>query len=130
MVSGDKTAVSASLSISLFFSGVLAPIVGILINKFGTSRIIVLGSLIAGTGFALLSTVSELWHLYFYMGIIATLGVSGMQLVPNFAMISRWFSKRRSTALGVATAGLVFLRRERCRGRRNRHGGGDPPPGY
>ena len=102
----SRTAVSASLAISLFFSGILAPLVGLLINKFGIKWVVIIGSVIAGTGFYLLSTVSYLWQLYFYMGIIATLGIAGMQLVPNFTMIGLWFSKRRSTALGIATAGI------------------------
>ncbi|MDD4860067.1 MAG: MFS transporter [Dehalococcoidales bacterium] len=102
----SRTEVAGAISLGLAIAGVIAPFLGMLIRRMRIWLIMVIGSLVAGLGFFLLSTVSEPWHLYVYYGLIVSVGIPGIQLVPNFTIIGHWFYRRRSTALGVAAAGI------------------------
>jgi len=101
----SRTQVALALSMGMFASGVAAPLVGVLISRIGVRPVMIVGSVVTGIGFMLLSTVDYLWQLYLFF-IIATLGISGIILVPNFTLIRSWFTRNLSTALGIATTGI------------------------
>ena len=96
----------AALSIGTFLIGVISPLIGILVSKIGVRLIMILGSVVAGIGFVLLSTVAEPWQFYVFYGLILSSGIACLELVPNMAAVGSWFVKRRSTALGIATIGI------------------------
>ena len=96
----------AALSIGTFIIGVISPLIGILVSKIGVRLIMILGSVVAGIGFVLLSTVAEPWQFYVFYGLILSSGIACLELVPNMAAVGSWFVKRRSTALGIATVGI------------------------
>jgi MFS family permease len=49
--------------------------------------------------------ISTQWQLYFWYGIVASIGITILGLSNYAAVISRWFQRQRGTALGVAFAG-------------------------
>ncbi|MDD5127809.1 MAG: MFS transporter [Dehalococcoidales bacterium] len=102
----SRTEVAGAISLGMVVSGSIAPLIGVLIRRMRIWHIMIIGSLIASLGFFLLSTTSEPWHLYVYYGLVVSVGIPGIQLVPNFTLIGHWFFRRRSTALGVAAAGI------------------------
>jgi len=97
---------AAALSIGTFVLGASSPFIGGLIRKVGQRPIMVGGSLLAGAGFGLLSTVEHLWQFYLYYGVVLSAGVAAMHLIPTMSAVERWFEQKRSTALGIATAGI------------------------
>lgn len=101
-----RTQVAGAMSLGMFVTALMSPLIGAMVGRVGVRPLMIFGSLLSGVGFALLSRVSEPWHLYLYYGILASVGISGIQLVPNFTIIGKWFYRRRSTALGVAAAGI------------------------
>jgi len=102
----SRAQTAAALSIGIFVIGAISPAIGILIGKIGVRLITILGSVVAGIGFVLLSTVAEPWQFYVFYGLILSIGIACLDLVPNMAAVGSWFVKRRSTALGIATAGI------------------------
>jgi len=102
----SRAETAAALSIGIFVLGAISPLIGILVSKIGIRLITILGSVVAGIGFILLSTVTEPWQFYLYYGLILSLGIACIDLVPNMAAVGSWFVKRRSMALGIATAGI------------------------
>lgn len=64
-----------------------------------------LGGVILAAGLSLASTISAIWQFYFWIGIVCAVGIALIGMVPHVAIISREFSKRRGTALGIAWAG-------------------------
>lgn len=80
--------------------------VGILVHKIRVGLIMICGSVVVGIGFLLLATVTELWQFYIFYGLILCIGIARIQLVPNMTAVESWFVQGKSTALGIATAGV------------------------
>ena len=102
----SRAQTAAALSIGVFFMGAAAPVIGMLISKIGVKAVMIFGSIVAGVGFALLSTVSELWQFYIFYGIIVAIGIACIHLIPNLTAVESWFVENKSTALGIATTGI------------------------
>jgi len=102
----SRAQTAAPLSIGLIILGAISPAIGILIHKIGLRSVMILGSIVTGAGCFLLSTVTELWQFYLFYGLILSIGIAGIHQIPNVTAVGSWFVKRRSTALGIATAGI------------------------
>lgn len=103
----DRTQISSALSISMIVSACLLPIIGKLVTRFGPKRIILTSISIVGLSTILLGTISNLWQYYLLYGL-SGLGFSGAGLVPNTVLVSRWFYKKRATALSIFMSGYPF----------------------
>ncbi|KAL2918148.1 hypothetical protein HK105_202075 [Polyrhizophydium stewartii] len=69
------------------------------------ARIVCLGgSLILALSLVLASLSTQLWHLHITQGLIFGMGIS-TSYFPSLAVLSDWFLRRRSTAMGIAFAG-------------------------
>jgi len=101
-----RTQVALALSVGTFVLGVVGLLVGGLIHKVGLRPVMVCGTLIAGLGFLLLTTVTEPWQFYLYYGLVLSAGIAGIEAVPTMTAVEAWFDRGKSTALGVATTGM------------------------
>jgi len=91
-----------SLSIALvFFTG---PVSGILVSKFGCRLTTVLGALICAASLATASLSEGLVTLYLSYSILFGIGTSFV-FNAGLVIVSNYFSKRRSLALGFVSAG-------------------------
>jgi MFS family permease len=92
---------------SLFF--VVAGLVGLAVARFIARHdvriVIVAGTLLSGVSLALLGQVRQLWQLYLVDAALAV-GYSCCFLVPATTVVTRWFHRRRSVALSVASTGI------------------------
>lgn len=101
----NAAALGAALSLSRIQGGVMAPIVGVLIDRFGSQRLILVGVLMTGSGFVLLSQTASIVYFYIVFILLVQGGVSaGMGNAPT-AAVTNWFSAKRATALGVMNLG-------------------------
>ena len=94
-----------AFTIYYLFTGLAAPPVGWLVDRYGVRWVIAGGSLIAGLGFLSLYALQGLWHLYlayFFIGI----GHAAIGQVSASTMVSNWFVKRRGTAIGIMSTGI------------------------
>jgi len=98
---------SAGLGISAWFAALSCPIVGWLIDRFGTRRVMIPGILlfalaVASFGFMQPDPLFLIYAIFCIAGFI-----SGVQTpIPYAAVITHWFDNRRGLALGLATAGV------------------------
>ena len=81
-------------------------VVGNMIDRFGPNKVVLLGSLLLGTGLALCSTIDAWWEFYLYFGVISALGVAATGWVPNTTMVQQWFKGKRGLAIGIVCAGV------------------------
>lgn len=63
-----------------------------------------IGVLIQTAGFISASFASRIWHLYLSQGLLIGVGL-GFIYVPSIAILSQWFSKKRSLVNGISSAG-------------------------
>jgi len=98
-------ATSFAMSLRSMETGIAAPIVGFLTDRYGPRRLVLAGSFLAGVGFILLSRVDSLWSFYAF-SIFLSIGTSFCFTVPGYTAIANWFEKKRSIALGLAIASI------------------------
>jgi len=97
---------AGALSVSTVVQGILSPLVGALIDRFGTRPVIVVGVLLLAGSAALTATVQTPWELYLYTGVIGAMGMVCLGWVPMGVLVARWFSERRGRMVGIAFSGM------------------------
>ncbi len=97
------TALAFSFSMVTF--AVSAGFIGAMVDRWGPRVIIPAGIVILGVGLALMSRVSSLPTLYFFYGGVVALGVTMFGFIPTSTVVSQWFTRRRSTAMGISLSG-------------------------
>jgi len=80
--------------------------VGRALDKYPLKRIIGIGATSMALGFALLSTVQNQWQFYLVIGLFIGFGASSMGQLATSKLVTNWFDRRRSTALGIAATGV------------------------
>lgn len=97
----------SSIMLAVMYAG--GPISSILVNKFGSRPIIILGGCLSGSGLVAASFCNTVEQLYFFIGVVGGLGLA-FNLNPALTMIGKYFYHRRPIANGIAMAGSpVFL---------------------
>jgi MFS family permease len=101
----SRGATAGIFSVLLTVDALLSPVVGHLLDRYGTKKIAVAGCLALVTGLFLSSRVSELWQLYLCFGVVLAVGFTFTGMVPHIFLISEWFSTKRASAIGFVYAG-------------------------
>lgn len=96
---------AGAISLAIVFEGLSMPLVGSLTDRLGGRKTLLLGGVVLALGLVLSATVSSLWELYLWVGIVTAFGHALIGMVPHVANISREFTANRATALGLAYAG-------------------------
>jgi MFS family permease len=97
------TALAFSTSMVTF--AISAGPIGALIDRFGPRVVVPSGVVVLGAGLVLMSAVSTRFTLYLFYGVIVALGVTLIGMIPTSTVVSQWFVRMRSTALGIAHSG-------------------------
>jgi sugar phosphate permease len=106
---------SGVFSLSRLEGGLLAPVSGFLIDRWGPRRLLILGTTMIGLGFILLSRVDSLVWFYIVYALFIAVGGSFGPVATVVTAVGNWFIRRRSTAIGIVMAGfglggsLVFV---------------------
>ncbi len=97
-------ATAFAFSLRTEVSGLSAPVIGVIIDRFGTQSVMVAGVLLTVIGFLAISVVQTLPQ--FYAGMVLTaVGTSACGYPVGFAATATWFSRRRSSAMALITIG-------------------------
>ena len=103
----SRAAIAAGTSIGALTTGIVSPLVGFWVDRYGSRRVIALGALLMGCGFALFAGMRSLWQLY-AINMAAAVGIACAAWIPNQTLISNWFLRRRGLAMGMALSGIGF----------------------
>ena len=101
----SRATTAGAISLAIIFEGACLPWAGGLIDRIGGRKTLISGGVVLFIGLSLASTITAVWQLYFWIGIVSAAGIALIGMVPHVAIISREFPKRRGTALGIAWAG-------------------------
>jgi MFS family permease len=82
----------------------LAPLATHLAGRLPLQAVVLLGCFLQSIGYVTAPFASRPWHLYLTQGALVGSGI-GFIIVPSTAVLSQWFSKRRSMANGISSAG-------------------------
>jgi MFS transporter, OFA family, oxalate/formate antiporter len=101
----SRGAIATALSINLLIGGLAGFGIGALADRHGPRLMLVATVALAGTAFALVGTVTALWQLYLFVGILGGVGMSSFYLLTA-ATVAHWFDDRRGLALALALVGF------------------------
>ncbi len=101
----SRATVSFGIALSLLLSGLTAPLVGRVIDRYGPRRITLLGVVLTSVSFLLVATTSSLAEWYVFLSISAVVR-NFCFYIPAQAIVARWFERRRGLALGLLGTGF------------------------
>jgi MFS family permease len=100
----SRTGTSVFFAITGLLFYFFGSITGRLSDRFGPQPIVAAGAVIMGAGLALTAAAPRMWIGYLAYGAGAGIGAS-CAYIPTLALVGGWFTRHRTTALGVAAAG-------------------------
>ena len=94
-----------AVTINVILLSCLQPIIGILVDRWGSRPILLLG--VVGTALMALpiTFATQLWQIYLFYSVIAAFAFAATSPVNTTKLVAGWFTRRRSLALSIATAG-------------------------
>jgi len=95
------TTLALATTISMLVTGFSLPIMGRVVDKYGSKMVILTGSGIAAVSTLLLAFTTSVWQIYLLYGGFFGFTMTSCGMVATTALISRWFTDRRSLALTV-----------------------------
>ncbi|XP_015208489.1 monocarboxylate transporter 2 [Lepisosteus oculatus] len=97
----------SSIMLAVMYAG--GPISSILVNKYGSRPVMIMGGFLCSIGMISASFCNNVLQLYLCIGVIGGFGLA-FNLQPALTMIGKYFFKKRPIANGLAMAGSpVFL---------------------
>ncbi len=98
-------ATSFAASLRSIEGGLASPAVGFAADRWGARRLLIIGSILSGLGFILLSRTHALWSFY-TLFLFLSIGFSLLCPVPGWTALANWFTRRRGTALGILSTSI------------------------
>ncbi len=101
---GARQVPALAVSLAFFGTGVGGILMGRLANTYSVRWTVIFGSTMIAAGL-ILSSFGEPWQLYLGHGLfMGMLGNAGLN-APLFVYVSRWFDRRRGSALALISSG-------------------------
>ena len=100
----NRTQLSLAFSLSRVEGGIMGPLEGLLIDKLGARRMVLIGVTILGAGFLMFGQIRELWHFYAAFLIMSLGGGLGTWL-PMMTVLNSWWVRRRATSMSWVLVG-------------------------
>lgn len=100
----SRAATALPYSLYVFAYSILSAATGRATDRFGPRPVITIGAVLLGLGWGSSALVQQPWHLNITLGVVAALGMS-VAWVPCNATVSRWFTRKRGTAVALASSG-------------------------
>jgi MFS family permease len=100
----SQTAFSIAFSIQQVESGVLGPLQGWLLDRFGPRFVARIGICVLAGGVMLFSQMNSL-ALFYVSFLVMSIGMSMAGFVTTTTTLINWFERKRGTALGIMQTG-------------------------
>ena len=101
---------SIAYAVSQLVSGATSPLVGVLVDRLGPRRMVVIGGILLSAGLLATAQAQALWHVVVLYGVVMTLGANCLGLVVFVPVLSRRFVRRRGMAVAIVQSANGFAR--------------------
>ena len=103
----NASQMSWAFAVTRIEGGLLGPLEGLLIERLGSRRMVLIGMMILGSGFILFSQVRELWQLYVTFTIMSMGAALGTWL-PMMTVMNHWFIRWKTRAMSIVMEGYAL----------------------
>ncbi|MDA1215247.1 MAG: MFS transporter [Chloroflexi bacterium] len=104
-LNASRAAISGAFSLARMEEGMLGPLQGWLVTRFGPKTVARVGVVLFGSGLMLFSRVDSVL-LYYAVFLLMAVGTSMAGFVTLNSTLANWFIKRRTVAMSWAQMGL------------------------
>ena len=109
-----RTTISLAAASGFLINGITQPFLGHLFDRIGGRRVIIVGLILIGICTLLLSLTFHILFMLVVFSFFLSTALSGPSLTNTMALISKWFKRRRATAVaintvGTSTGGLILV---------------------
>ena len=102
----SRAETAGAYSIAMLAYMIMAPVIGILVDRIGPRKVILPGIVLTGLGLLLCAQIETLIQFYLFFGVIVGAGITCLSIAPYTVILSHWFEKKRGIANGFAGVGL------------------------
>lgn len=106
----SRAQVSVAYAVSQFVNGASSPLVGLLVDRLGARRLILMGGCVLTVGLLVSSQVDALWQVVVVYGVVMTVGANCLGLVVFVPLLSRQFVRNRGMAVSIVQSANGFAR--------------------
>ena len=100
----SRAQLTGAFSMAQLEGSIIGPLMGYLIDRLGSRRMVLIGMVITGLGFLLFSRTGSIFTFYLSYGLIM-LGTAAGTWLPYMAVVNRWFVRKRGMAMAIAGEG-------------------------
>ena len=106
-VDGSRSVPALASSLAWLGGGIGGIVMGRIADRIGTRWTVIFGALMVGLGLTI-STLGPPWPLWIGHGLfIGLIGIGGIN-APLYIYVSRWFDRRRGSALALISSGTYL----------------------
>lgn len=103
----SKTSLSAAAALQSVEAAIIGPVLGWVVDRFGSPVMIRVGVVIMGLGLASMSLVDTLSGFY-GCAVLMAIGTSFCGYFPLSVALVQWFERHRARALSIMSSGLAL----------------------
>ena len=102
--SWTRTQLTGAFALAQLESSIVGPLAGYYIDRLGPRRMVLVGLMVVGIGFIVLSRTPNLVVFYLAFAIFM-IGASTGTWLPMTTVLNRWFNRKKGTAIAVSGEG-------------------------
>ena len=104
----DRASLTGAILVATVVISISQPLVGVAVDRWGAKRLLVGGTILLGLALLPLAAARELWQIYLFYGVFASLGLAATSPVIATKIVGRWFASGRGSAMAIATSGAAL----------------------
>ena len=97
---------SGALMLGAVMWTLAAPVIGILLDRFGPRVVLPGGSILMAIGFVISGMAHSVVEFYIGMGIFMGVGFAALPMTSQATFLSNWFIRKRGMAIGTVASGI------------------------
>ncbi len=101
----NRASVTSIYSVYMVAFGMGSLLSGIVFDRLGPRFNYLIGLVCLAGSYGLAGSVTSLLSFYLVIGVCGGIGAAMVGIVPTQSLISKWFTRRRTTALSIAYSG-------------------------
>lgn len=103
----SRTLLATIIAVGMLFYGIGMPLAGMLVARFGTRFVLLVGTAIVMGSVLWAIVAREPWSLMMSFGVLLSVGLAFTSPVALTPVISRWFTRQRGMALFYLSTGSM-----------------------